>query len=187
MIIGNGPVITNDVNNSFIENGGVLIKDNVIIEVGEFSSLRKAYPKEEIYDVQGKVIMPGMICAHSHIYSAYARGMSVNKPTVSFLEILDNLWWNLDKKLTLEDVKLNALTTYIESIQNGVTTLIDHHSGPGSVSGSLFTIAEAAEELGMRTSLCYEVSDRDGKEITLKAIKENIEFIKACQHDDRET
>ncbi|NLW24790.1 MAG: putative aminohydrolase SsnA [Clostridia bacterium] len=185
MIIGNGPVITNDVNNSFIENGGVLIKDNVIIEVGEFSSLRKAYPKEEIYDVQGKVIMPGMICAHSHIYSAYARGMSVNKPTVSFLEILDNLWWNLDKKLTLEDVKLNALTTYIESIQNGVTTLIDHHSGPGSVSGSLFTIAEAAEELGMRTSLCYEVSDRDGKEITLKAIKENIEFIKACQHDDR--
>lgn len=185
MIIGNGPVITNDAKNTFLENGGVLIKDNVIEEVGDFRSLINAYPEEEIFDVQGKIIMPGMICAHSHIYSAYARGMSISKPTVSFLEILENLWWSLDQKLTLEDVKLNALTTYIESVQNGVTTLIDHHSGPGSVTGSLFAIAEAAEELGMRTSLCYEVSDRDGKEITLKAIKENIEFIKACQHDDK--
>ena len=174
MIIGNGKVITNDQENNFFENGAVVIKDNLIQEVGNFNDLLKAYPEEEIIDVQGKIIMPGMICAHSHIYSAYARGMSVSKSTGNFFEVLENLWWSLDRKLTLEDVRLNALTTYIESIQNGVTTLIDHHSGPGSVTGSLFVIAEAAKELGMRTSLCYEVSDRDGKDITEKEIKRTL-------------
>ena len=184
MIIGNGKVITNDSLSTFIDNGAVLIKDNIIEEVGDFESLKKAYPDEEVIDVKGRVIMPGMICAHSHIYSAYARGMSVSNPTRGFYEVLENLWWRLDRNLTLEDVKLNAQTTYIESIQNGVTTLIDHHSGPNSVTGSLFAIADAAKELGVRTSLCYEVSDRDGKDIAMKEIKENIDFIKSCQADD---
>ena len=117
MIIGNGKVITNDENNTFLENGAILIKDNLIQEVGNFKSLKEAYPDEEVFDVSGRIIMPGMICAHSHIYSAYARGMSVSKSTGNFFEVLENLWWSLDKKLTLEDVRLNALTTYIRSIQ----------------------------------------------------------------------
>jgi len=186
MIIGNGKLITNDLSNAFIENGALLIKDNIIEQVSDFEDLKNLYPNEELINVNGKVIMPGMICAHSHIYSAYARGMSINKNTTNFLEILENLWWNLDKKLTLTDVKLNALTTYIESIQNGVTTLIDHHSGPNSVEGSLFTIAEMAKKLGVRTSLCYEVSDRDGEDILQGEIDENINFIKECQKENKD-
>jgi len=186
MIIGNGKIITNDSFNTFIENGAIYIKDNVIEDIGNFTDIKNKYPDEELTDVKGRVIMPGMICAHSHIYSAYARGMSVSKPTADFFTVLENLWWSLDRKLTLEDVKLNAFTTYIESIQNGVTTLIDHHSGPNSVTGSLFAIADAALELGIRTSLCYEVSDRDGKDIALKAIEENVSFIKHCQNDDND-
>lgn len=186
MIIGNGKIITNDSLNTFIENGAILIKGNVIEDVGNLNDIKMKYTAEEFIDVKGKVIMPGMICAHSHIYSAYARGMSVSKPTTDFFTVLENLWWSLDRKLTLEDVRLNALTTYIESIQNGVTTLIDHHSGPNSVTGSLFTIADAAKELGMRTSLCYEVSDRDGKDIALKEIKENVNFIKECQKNNND-
>lgn len=186
MIIGNGKVITNDSFNTYFENGAVFIKDNVIEDIGKLEIIKIKYPEEEFIDVKGRVIMPGMICAHSHIYSAYARGMSVSKPTTDFFTVLENLWWSLDRKLTLEDVKLNALTTYIESIQNGVTTLIDHHSGPNSVTGSLFAIADAAVELGIRTSLCYEVSDRDGKDIALKEIKENVSFIKHCQKNDND-
>lgn len=186
MIIGNGKVITNDSFNTYFENGAVFIKDNVIEDIGKLESIKIKYPEEEFIDVKGRVIMPGMICAHSHIYSAYARGMSVSKPTTDFFTVLENLWWSLDRKLTLEDVKLNALTTYIESIQNGVTTLIDHHSGPNSVTGSLFAIADAAVKLGIRTSLCYEVSDRDGKDIALKEIKENVSFIKYCQKNDND-
>lgn len=184
MIIGNGKVITNDSLNTFIEDGAVRIQGNIIEEVGKLEDLKRQYPDEEVIDVHGKVMMPGMICAHSHIYSAYAKGMSVSNPTTDFFEVLENLWWRLDRNLTLEDVRLNALTTYIESIQNGVTTLIDHHSGPNSVTGSLFTIARAAKELGIRTCLCYEVSDRDGKDIGEEAIKENMDFIKACELDD---
>jgi len=184
MIIGNGRVITNDPTKAYIENGAVLIRGNLIEEVGDFQTLKNANPEEETIDVRGRLIMPGMICAHSHIYSAYARGMAVSKPTRNFHEVLQNLWWSLDKKLTLEDVRLNALTTYIESVQNGVTTLIDHHSSPRAIAGSLFAIKEAAEELGIRTSLCYEVSDRDGEAAMLAGIKENIDFIKACRLDD---
>lgn len=184
MIIGNGKVITNDSFNTYFENGAVFIKDNVIEDIGKSEDIKTKYPEEKYIDVKGRVIMPGMICAHSHIYSAYARGMSVSKPTTDFFTVLENLWWSLDRKLTLEDVKLNALTTYIESIQNGVTTLIDHHSGPNSATGSLFTIADAAKELGIRTSLCYEVSDRDGKDIALKEIQENVNFIKHCQKNN---
>ncbi len=186
MIIGNGILITNNSSNDFLENGAVLIKGNLIKAYGNFEHLKNSYPDEDVIDVKGKVIMPGMICAHSHIYSAYARGMSVSKPTTDFFTVLENLWWSLDRKLTLTDVKLNAFTTYIESIQNGVTTLIDHHSGPNSVTDSLFTIAETAKQLGIRTSLCYEVSDRDGKDITKKAIQENINFIKECQKNEKD-
>lgn len=186
MIIGNGRIITNDSFNTYFENGALLIRDNIIEDIGKLEDIKIKYPEDEFIDVKSRVIMPGMICAHSHIYSAYARGMAVSKPTTDFFTVLENLWWSLDRKLTLKDVKLNALTTYIESIQNGVTTLIDHHSGPNSVTGSLFEIADAANELGIRTSLCYEVSDRDGKNIALKAIEENVNFIKECQKNDND-
>ena len=184
MIIGNGTVITNDEKNTFIDDGAILIKDNIIVEVGKYKDLLAKYKDEEVIDVDKRLIMPGFICAHSHIYSAYARGMNVNKDTSGFLNVLENLWWNLDKKLTLEDVKLNAYTTYIESIKNGVTTLIDHHSSPNAIEGSLFKIKEAALEIGIRTSLCYEVSDRDGAQKRDLGIKENIDFIKDCQNDN---
>lgn len=184
MILTNGRIITNDSENNYYEDGAIYIKDNYIGDIGPSQEILNKYPEEEVIDVEGKLIMPGMICGHSHIYSAYARGMAPSKPTDNFFNVLENLWWTLDRTLTLEDVKLNALTTYMESIQNGVTTVFDHHSGPNSVEGSLSTLADAAKELGIRTSLCYELSDRDGMDIRDKEIKENIDWIKHCQKDD---
>lgn len=186
MIIGNGRVITNDLENTYIENGAVLIEGDTILEVGDFETLKAAYPDQEVFDVKGRLIMPGMINAHSHIYSAYARGMAVSKPTRNFFEILENQWWALDKSLNLEDCKLNAYTTYIESIRNGVTTLFDHHASPNAVTGSLSAIAEAASDLGIRTLLCYELSDRDGMAIRDKGIEENVSFIKKVNPQDQD-
>ncbi len=184
MIIKGGVVITNDQANNFYEDGAVVIKDNVIVDIGETSEILSIYEDDEIIDASGKVVMPGLICAHSHIYSTYARGMAVSKPTDNFMHVLENQWWALDKTLTLEDVKLNGLVTYMESVANGVTTLIDHHAGPNSIEGSLFTLADAAEEVGIRTSLCYEVSDRDGLEKRDLGIAENINWIKESQKRD---
>ncbi|QLY80419.1 putative aminohydrolase SsnA [Clostridium intestinale] len=179
MIIGNGRVITRDEKKPYIENGAVVIRDNTIIAVGDYSVLKEKYKEEEFIDAKGKVIMPGLINTHMHIYSAFARGMAGKGPAPkNFTDILENLWWRLDKGLTLEDTKYSAYTTYLDCIKNGVTTVFDHHASPYSVEGSLFTIGDTAKELGVRTCLCYETSDRDGEEILKTGIKENINFIK---------
>ncbi|WP_326512520.1 putative aminohydrolase SsnA [Clostridium intestinale] len=187
MIIGNGRVITRDEKNPYIENGAVVIKDNTIIAVGEYSLLKEKYKEEEFIDAKGKVIMPGLINTHMHIYSAFARGMAGKGPAPkNFTDILENLWWRLDKGLTLEDTKYSAYTTYLDCIKNGVTTVFDHHASPYSVEGSLFTIGDAAKELGVRTCLCYETSDRDGEEILKAGINENINFIKTYNNVNEE-
>lgn len=185
MLIGNGRLITHNKINPYIENGAVVIKNNVIIEVGYYEGLKEKYKGEEFIDAKGKVIMPGMINAHTHIYSAFARGMvSKGPPPKNFSHILKNLWWRLDKGLTLEDIKYSAYTTYIDCIKNGVTTVFDHHSSPMVVEGSLFTIGDVAKELGVRSCLCYETSDRDGKEILKAGIKENVDFIKSANNEE---
>jgi len=178
MIIGNGPVITNDPANPFVADGAVVVQGDSIVAVGPAAEIRAAHPAEAMVDVGGRVIMAGLINAHTHAYSAYARGMAIHQPTRDFTEILENLWWRLDRLLTLEDVELNAGTTFIESIRNGVTTVFDHHSSPHAVSGSLQTMADVAGRIGIRTSLCYETSDRDGAGVLAAAIEENASFMK---------
>lgn len=183
LLIGNGSIITNDVNSPYIENGCVAIENNVIIQIGNSEALKNKYEAAEYIDAEGKIIMPGLINTHMHIYSAFARGIK-SSPANNFMEILQNLWWKLDKALTLEDTKYSAYTTYIDCIKNGVTTVFDHHASPNAVEGSLFTIAEAAKELGIRTCLCYETSDRDGEDVLKAGIKENIDFIKSVNNED---
>lgn len=177
-IVGNGRIITQDKENPYIRNGGVVIENDLIVEVGKTEILLEKYPEVEFIDVENKVIMPGLINAHMHIYSSFARGLSLDGENKNFNDILKNMWWRLDKKLLKEDIKYSAYATYIESIKNGVTTVIDHHASPYCIEGSLKLIGEVAEEIGIRTSLCYEVSDRDGEIIANEGIKENINFIK---------
>lgn len=185
ILVCNGRVITHDENNPFIENGAVLIDGNIIKEIGKSDELKNKYGEAEIIDADGKVIMPGLINTHHHIYSAFARGLNLNNPPAkSFLDILKNVWWKIDKKLTKEDNKYSAYTTLIECIKDGVTTVFDHHASPFAIEGSLFTLAEAADDLGVRGSFCYEVSDRDGEDILDAGIKENIDFIKYANSRD---
>ena len=186
MIITNGPVITNDPANPFLPNGAVVVQGDSIVAVGPAAEILAAHPGEEVVDVGDRVIMAGLINAHTHAYSAYARGMAVHQPTRNFTEILENLWWRLDRLLSLEDVELNAGTTFIESIRNGVTTVFDHHSSPNAVSGSLQTVADVAARIGIRTSLCYETSDRDGAAVLAAAIGENASFMKRVNTDEQD-
>lgn len=185
LIIGNGRLITRDNKQPYFENGAVVVEDNVIVEAGQFNAIKAKYPEAEFVDAKGKLIMPGMINTHHHIYSAFARGMALKnaKPMTNFDEILEGLWWRVDKVLNLEDVMYSAYTTYIDSIKNGVTTVFDHHASQNDIATSLFTIGDVAKKLGIRTSLCYEVTDRDGEERTNNAIKENVDFIKYANND----
>ena len=158
LIIGNGRVITRDEENPFIENGAVAMDGNTIVMVGNTEDVKKIYPEAEFTDAKGGVIMPAFINAHEHIYSAFARGLSIKGYNPQgFLDILDGMWWTIDRHLTLEQTKLSAYATYIDSIRNGVTTVFDHHASFGHITGSLHAIEEAATDLGIRTCLCYEI------------------------------
>lgn len=185
LLIGNGKLITRDSEGTFLENGCVAIEGNLITEVGETAAIKAKYPKAEFIDAKGSVIMPGLINAHNHIYSAFARGLSINgyNPK-SFLDVLDGQWWTIDRNLMLEASRLSADATFINCIENGVTTCVDHHASYGAILGSLFAIGESAREYGVRANLCYEISDRDGEEKFREAVKENVDFIEHCKREN---
>ncbi len=179
LLIGKGKVLTRNREEPYYENGAVLTDGEIIKEVGDYDELRKKYPQAEFVDARGGVIMPGFINAHTHIYSALARGLSIKgyAPT-NFLEILEGMWWNIDRHLTMEGTRASAYATVMDCIRQGVTTIFDHHASYCQIPGSLFAIGEVTKELGLRSCLCYEVSDRDGEEKCLEGIRENAEFIK---------
>ena len=185
MIIGNGRLITRDRENPYLENGAVCIEGRLIKEVGTCETLKAKYPDAQFIDARGGVIMPAFINAHEHIYSAMARGLSVKGyHPKGFLDILDGMWWTLDRHLNLEQTRMSAVATYIDCIKNGVTTVFDHHASYGGIKDSLFAIEDAAKALGVRSCLCYEVSDRDGQEKMKEGVYENEAFIKHALADD---
>jgi putative selenium metabolism protein SsnA len=126
----------------------------------------------------GGLIVPGNVCAHTHLYSALARGMPYAlEPPESFLQILQRVWWRLDRALDEESVEASALVGGMEALLSGTTTLVDHHASPNAIDGSLDVIEEALGSLGIRSVLCYETSDRDGSERALAGIEENRRFL----------
>ena len=185
LILGNGRVITRDAERPFIENGAIAVDGTIICKVGGSEEIRKEYPDAEYIDAKGGLIMPAFINVHEHIYSSFARGLSIRGyDPKGFLDILDGQWWTIDRNLTLGDTYLSAMATYIDSIRNGVTTVFDHHASFGAIRGSLFEIEKAAKETGVRSCLCYEVSDRDGMDKARESVLENAEFIRHALKDD---
>ena len=133
---------------------------------------------ENIFDCKGKFVTKSFGCGHHHIYSTLARGMPAPKKNpVNFKEILQYIWWNLDKCLDLEMVRFSALASAIYSAKNGVTFVIDHHSSPNAVRDSLETIAKAFDEVGISHLLCYEMSNRDGEKTVEEGLIEHENFL----------
>lgn len=180
ILIKNGTIVTLDRMNNMIK-GSLLIEDKKISKIGKVKA-----SADITIDAKGKLIIPGMICAHSHMYGAFARGMPLKgPPPKNFLEILKKIWWRLDKKLTLKEVGLSAEICLVEMIKSGITSFAEHHSSPYTIKNSLDTIAKVMEKAGLRGLLCYEVSDRDGPEITKRGIEENARFIKNAKGNVR--
>ena len=160
-------------------NHSVLIENGFIKRVAPNGKFSRFSGKR--IDASGKVVMPGLINAHNHFYSTFARGLTKAKPARDFMGVLRNLWWRLDRALTTEDCYYSALIALLDSIRHGTTTIIDHHASPHAVVGSLGEIARAVKETGLRACLCYEVSDRDGPKIAKQGLAENAWFIQQCQ------
>ena len=125
------------------------------------------------------LIVPGNVNAHMHAYAALARGMPYRlAPPRDFLEILRRVWWRLDRALDPASIRASALVAAREAVLAGTTTLIDHHASPNAIGGSLDIIADAFAEVGIRSVLAYEVTDRDGPERSAAGIEENRRFLR---------
>lgn len=175
LVIENGLIVTMDNQRRILRRGTVTVEDEKIISVEKTGEIGK-YKAEKTIDATGKLVIPGFICAHHHLYSTFARGMPIpGEPAKNFTEILDKLWWKLDNVLTKEDIYYSALIALIECIRNGTTTIIDHHESQSYQKGSLDEIARAVKEVGIRATLCLGASDRyeRGKE----GLEENERFL----------
>ena len=179
MLIINAKLVTWEKENRILDDHAILIENDRIKEIGKSADLLKKYPHEEKLDARGQYVMPGNICAHTHFYGAFSRGMAIPGPAPKdFPEILQKLWWPLDRSLDAESIQYSALPCLVDAIRHGTTTLIDHHASPNAIDGSLDILGDAVEQSGLRAVLCYEVTDRDGEEKMKAGLRENVRFIK---------
>jgi putative selenium metabolism protein SsnA len=177
LLITNGYLVTLDDKDRFVENGSVYIQDSEIIEAGDFAAGK--YRPDRTIDARGNLVMPGLINAHHHLYSTFARGFTPPGPAPrNFEEILSGLWWKLDKALDSEDVYYSALLALMHAARAGCTTVIDHHASPSCWDGSLDQVERAFRDVGLSGCLSYEVSDRNREG---EGIEENERYIRKCR------
>ncbi|MCL7452501.1 MAG: putative aminohydrolase SsnA [Anaerolineae bacterium] len=187
MLITHGTLVTMGTPNEVIPDGALYIDGERIADLGPSAELEARYPAAQRLDARGQLVLPGIICAHTHFYGLFARGMGLpGDPASNFPEILEKLWWRLDKALWPEDVHYSALVGLVDAIRHGTTTLIDHHASQGEIFRSLDQIAVAVDQAGARACLCYEVTDRDGEKAAQAGINENVRFIRLAQARQRD-
>lgn len=182
-VIGPGTLVASyDQEPTVIADGAVAIEEDRIIDVGTFEDLGAAHPRAELLDARGGLILPGLVNLHHHFYSALARGLDPGMSMHDFGEILEGLWWRLDRALDTQTVRLSAALSLADCIRWGCTTVFDHHASPSCLGGSLELIADAVKEAGLSAVLCYEISDRNGHDEALAGLEENLQF--ASDHRD---
>lgn len=135
---------------------------------------------DRVFHCAGKLVTGSLACGHHHIYSALARGMPpAARAPQNFVEILEYVWWRLDKCLDADMIAASALVTGLHLLKNGVTFCIDHHASPFAIDGSLDIIARALDRVGVGHLLCYETSCRDGDAIAEMGLAENERYLRA--------
>jgi len=160
--------------NSYIENQYVIFNSE-IIEVGPMSEFKGA---EDVIDCNGCIVMPGLINCHTHIYSTFARGINLLFSPENFKDILDKYWWKLDRACNKNTTYYSGLVNGYECINNGVTTVIDHHASGTDIIGTLEELKKSiCDVVGIRGIFCFETSDRFD---TSKCIEENLSFASNC-------
>lgn len=175
LLIRNGTIVTMGNQRRVIKQGAVAVECGKIVNV-EKGEGKGDFKAEKVIDATGKIVMPGFICAHHHLYSTFARGMTIpGEPASNFKEILERLWWKLDGLLTKKDIYYSSLVSAIDCIRKGATAIIDHHESQSCQEGSLDEIAKALKQTGIRATLCLGASDRYGR--GKEGIKENDRFL----------
>src|SRR3954451_1956107 len=164
---------------AWVEAGHLRVADGRIVAVGQDVV---PVPGDEIVDCGGAVLMPGLVNGHTHLYSALAAGMPASpRQPRNFLEILQLIWWRLDRAHTLETVEMSGLVGALAAVRCGTTTLIDHHASPNAIESSLTALENGIAAVGCRGVLCYEVTDRNRSDEAAAGLSENERYIRLRQ------
>ncbi len=162
-----------------VRAGCLRVVDGIIRSVG---SDVVAEPDDEIVECNGAVLMPGLVNGHTHLYSALAVGMpSPPRTPKNFTEILELIWWRLDRAHTLPSVTTCGQVGALAALRCGTTTLIDHHASPNAIEGSLTALEAGIAEVGCRAVMCYETTDRNRSDEAEQGLAENRRYIESCQ------
>ena len=160
----------------------IVIENDLIAAAGPGAA--EGLTSDEIWDLKGAIVHPGLVCSHNHFYSGLARGILADlKPSSDFISVLKNLWWRLDRSLDRESLESSALICCLDAIRSGTTAVIDHHASPSFIDGSLTVLKKAFEQAGLRGMTCYETTDRNSIEEMESGIAENIRFAKLIDEE----
>jgi putative selenium metabolism protein SsnA len=163
----------------------IVIDGTEILSVGRGAA--EALKPARSINLAGRVVMPGLVCGHDHFYSGLSRGIMARiAPCPDFVTTLQNLWWRLDRALDADSVRLSGLVCALEAVKAGCTAVIDHHASPSFIEGSLSTLKDGFEKAGLRGVLCYETTDRNGREGARQGVEENRRFAELVE-DEKST
>lgn len=177
LLIRNGVLVTMDGQRRILENHAIAIEQGKVVEIGKTADLQKKHSTAEVLDASGRIVMPGIVCSHSHLYGMLLRGASLKiTPPSDFTQILQRVWWPMDEAMNFEDAYASALVASVEFAKSGVTTFADTYSGPNSITGVLDHIARAVEEVGIRGFVAFEATERHSKDEGAKGVQENVRF-----------
>jgi len=186
LLIKNGVLVTMDAKRRILEGYAVAVEAGRVVEVDRTENLERKHNRAEAIDATGRIVMPGIICSHSHLYGMLLRGASMNiDPPSDFTQILQRVWWPVDEAMNFEDAYASALVACLEFAKSGVTTFADTYSGPNSISGVLDHIARAVGEVGIRGFIAFEATERHSAEEGEKGVQENVRFAEKVKHESK--
>jgi putative selenium metabolism protein SsnA len=183
LLIKNGLIVTMDKDHRIIADGSIVVDDGRIVSVKRGKPRTRSKP-EEVIEARGKIVMPGLICSHTHLYGMLLRGAPLKiEPPTDFAQILQRVWWPMDEAMTREDAYASALISCLEFIKTGTTMFADTFSGPNAINGVLDRIAAAVEQSGMRGIIAFEATERHTHAEGAKGTKENERFIRKVKKE----
>lgn len=179
LLISNARIVYPATKGFVINRGWLLARDGIIagLGAGEVPAevVMPTTARQEI-DAAGMTLLPGLLNTHMHLYSMYSRGISTGRTSHGFLDVLQDLWWRLDRSLLKDACWMSAMFSGMDSLRSGTTTIVDHHASPSYIAGSLSTLSDALSRLGLRHVLSYEITDRNGAQGAADGIEENLRF-----------
>ena len=179
LLVRNARIVYPATRGFVVDRGWLLVRDGVIsgLAAGNVpvDVARPVAGRQEI-DAAGMTLLPGLLNTHMHLYSMYSRGIGTGRVSHSFLDVLQDLWWRLDRSLLKDACWMSAMFSGMDSLRCGTTTIVDHHASPSYITGSLSTLSDALSKIGLRHVLSYEITDRNGIQGAVAGVEENIRF-----------